>query len=313
MLTEEQQVVRARGIFATDIARIMTGHGVQVTLEKLGEIKREDIGDEPAVQLGNLLEAPLLKAFVDVTGLECERSPKTQMHPTIEWLGAHPDAMGMEGRDGFTVEGKAWNPVARQQFGDPGTDEVPDYVLWQSQAQLAVTGFARTYVPVCFTTPDNLVKYLTRGEVDVLVYVVPRSEKLIERLIAHGEHVWRCVQERRLPEPAAVGDARLIYRQDNAGAVNGTTEIARLHERLMTVRLALKKMADEQDTIKDQLQRHMGEAAELYYQGRLLATWKKARDGQAFDEKAFAAQHPAMYREFMRPTIGSRRFLPKGD
>lgn len=313
MLTDEQLKVRARGIFATDIARIMTGHGVQVTLEKMGEIEREDIGDLPTVRLGNILEAPVLQAFSALTGLACEPSPRTQMHPTIAWLGAHPDALGQEGADLFTVECKAWSPIARQQFGEAGTDEVPDYVLWQAQAQLAVTGGAKTYVPACFTTPENMIKYVTRGEVEIELFCVQRSDALIERLIAQGELVWDCIQEGRLPEPVNIGDAVLLYRRDKGTAINASHEIAVAHRRLMQIRPELKRLTVEHDALKDAIQRYMGEAAELYEDGRLLATWKKARDGMRFDEDAFAKVQPELYAKFMKQTIGSRRFLPKAD
>ena len=43
----------------------------------------------------------------------------------------------------------------------------------------------------------------------------------------------------------------------------------------------------------------------------ILATWKAAKDGTKFNEKEFAANEPEMYKGYLYPVPGSRRFLLK--
>ena len=92
MITETQRTRRQSGIFASDVARIMTGDGVSVALEKLGLDEDRQIGLLPAVRLGNLLEGVVLNEFERKTGLALRRSPDTLLHPMNPWLGCHLDA-----------------------------------------------------------------------------------------------------------------------------------------------------------------------------------------------------------------------------
>lgn len=42
-----------------------------------------------------------------------------------------------------------------------------------------------------------------------------------------------------------------------------------------------------------------------------VATWKKAKDGVKFDDKAFKAEHPDLYNQYLTPKQGARTFLIK--
>jgi hypothetical protein len=75
----------------------------------------------------------------------------------------------------------------------------------------------------------------------------------------------------------------------------------------------LKKWEDEEEKLKVEIQKFMGVNSELVtLDGRVLATWKSSKGSMSFDKKLFEQSMPDLYKQFVRETTGSRRFLVKG-
>lgn len=313
-ITEEQRARRKLGLFASDVAAIMTGQGVQVALEKLGEIEAPDLSDVPSVELGNILEAPVLDAWErENKPVEFIRSPDTIYHPTLPWLGCHLDAKAHFSDGGArVVEAKAYSAFNRDGWGEPGTDQVPQPRFWQCMAQMAITKAQFADIPICFVNEKALTQFLTNGTVPIETYVIPRNDELIEFMVEECAKVWRKIEARELPEPINVGDAELIYRRARADSVaDATDEIYGLWQELATARAALKEAEDTKAQTEAKIKAFMADAAELRYGGKTLATWKNNKDGVSFDAKAFAAAHPDLYASFTKPKAGARPFLFK--
>lgn len=309
-ITEEQRARRKSGIYASDVAAIMTGNGVRVALEKMGELEAENLDDVPNVQLGNILEAPVLDAYESATGYTLIRSPDTMTHPMHKWLGCHLDAHAPDA--GRVVEAKAFSVFSRGEWGEPGTDEVPAARLWQCMAQMAITGASLADIPICFVNEKALVQFLTSGTVPIEIYTIPSNADLIDYMIDECAKVWRCVETGNLPEPVNVGDAELIYRRSKEGAVAEADEkIFQLYEALGGARAALKAAEDDKASIESRIKAFMADASELRFQGRTLATWRSNKDGEQFDKDAFKKAYPEIYKQFAKPKAGARPFLFK--
>ena len=54
-----------------------------------------------------------------------------------------------------------------------------------------------------------------------------------------------------------------------------------------------------------------GDAEAISYGGQTIATWKAPKPSQKFDDKAFKAAHPDLFKEFSKEVQGARRFLLK--
>lgn len=307
MITDKQRQERSSGIFSSDVGRIMTGEGVQVTLEKMGKAEAMDLDSDPSIQLGKLLEHAVLDAYESAGNKISARSPDTLRHKEHTWLGCHLDALNGKA----VVEAKTWSAFQRDLWGDPGSDELPDYIMWQTQTQMAITGLKQVDVPTCFINEKALVQLLTQKTLPIEIFIVKRSEELIDYLISEAKKVWDCVQKEELPKPVSIGDARLLYKKDDGSVIEATPEIYELCTQLKTVRSSLKNSGSSETELEEKLQAYMGEAAELRFGGKTIVTWKKAKDSDVFMKETFAEEHPDLYRQYLVTSRGSRRFLIK--
>lgn len=312
-ITEEQRERRKRGIFASDVARIMTGQGVQVALEKMGEIEPDNLDGIPNVERGNVLEAPVLDAYERIKKpTQLIRSPDTIYHPQMPWLGCHLDGLAHFGDHARVVEAKAFDQFAKSGWGEPGTDQVPMERMWQCMAQMAVTGAPYADIPITFATVDTLTEFITRGTVSIEIYTIQSNADLIEFMISECEKVWRCVETGELPTPVNVGDAELIYRKSTEGkVVEADDDIYALYTELQSHRLALKSAEGAKAATEARIKEFMADAQELRYGGKVLATWKNNKAGEQFNKDAFKKTHPAIYAEFTTTKQGNRPFLIK--
>lgn len=294
MITDKQRETRKSGIFSSDVPRIMAGDGTRVALEKLGELQPANLDDVPEIQLGNIVEPRILDAFEARESVVLARSPDTMRHVEHEWLGAHLDATA----PGLLVESKSVGWYNRNQWGEPGTDEVPDRVLWQVQEQLAVARLPVAKVPVCFLTEAALVALATGRPLPIEVYVIPADRDLEAYIVERCGRVWQHVEARTLPEAERPVDARLIYRKDSGAVIEADEDTVKLHADLISCKTELDAAKAREKDLAARVQAFMKDASELRYQGRTLATWKlnKGRKGYTV-----AALEP--YRQFLPKEI----------
>lgn len=292
MITEEQRLARRTMIGSSDVPRIMNGDGVRVALEKLGEIEAANLDDVPEVQLGNLIEPRVLDAFEAQESVTLTRSLDTMRHAVHRWLGAHLDATA----PGLIVESKSVGWYNRRDWGQAGTDEVPDRVLWQVQEQMAVARLPLAKVPVCFLTEQALVAFATGRPLPIEVYVIPADADLEAYIVERCGKVWQHVEAKTIPEPERPIDARLIYRKDSGAVVEATEDMAQLHCALMLTKAAKDANEKREKEIVAQLQAFMRDASEIRFQGRTLATWKLTKPSAGYS---------------VGPKPGYRKFLPK--
>jgi len=313
MITLEQKERRKKGLFASDIARVMTGDGVRVALEKMGEIEPDNLDGVTSVELGNILEKPVLDAYVATQSPDVLiRSPDTIYHPDYDWLGCHLDGLARFPNSKRVVEAKAFSAFNREGWGDPGTDEVPLPRMWQCMAQIAITGASQADIPICFVNEKALAQFLTSGTVPIETYIIPRNEDLIAYMIDEAKKLWNKVSAGELPDPVNPGDADIIYRRASAGKIVDAPEnLVELHHALRDVRKRLKEVEDSKLLIESQIKSYMQDAAELRYHGKALVTWKNNKDGEDFDKDAFKKTNPDLYQQFCSKKPGARPFLLK--
>ena len=315
MITEAQKERRKAGIFASDVAAIMSGEGVRVTLEKMGEIEPANLDGIASVELGNILEKPVLDAYaLQMQPSSMIRSPDTILHAEFNWLGCHLDALADFDGNKRVVEAKAFSAFNRDGWGAVGTDEVPMPRMWQCMAQMACTGAEYADIPITFVNEKVLAQFLTTGTVPIDIYTIKRDESLIEFMIKEAKVVFDCINTKTLPVPVNVGDAELIWRRGNlAKFADATPEMLEAHTLLTGARAALKLAEENKALIEARIKNHMQDASELRYLGKTLATWRNNKDGLSFDKDAFAAAHPDLLAKFSKPKNGARVFLFKGD
>jgi putative phage-type endonuclease len=190
-LTREQLALRRTGISASDLAIVCGLHPyaspVQVWEKKLG-LYEEDLSQNPSVIRGNLLEQPILQWY----GMLTERMvvpSGTRRHPKHELILATPDAISHKGgEDTRVVEVKCPGFAVSKTYGQPGTDEVPAYVLCQATAQMACCGIGQA----------DVVMY--DGQ-EPQIYTVKYDAVFFEALREKAERFWRDYVLTQTPPP----------------------------------------------------------------------------------------------------------------
>lgn len=306
MITEDQKLIRQSGLFASDIGRIMTGHAVEVALQKLGTIEPEDLDDVMEVAIGSKGERLILDAYEKRVGASIVRDLNTLMHPDIPWMGCHRDAT----RPGFNVEAKSVGSYNRSQWGDEG-DEVPDYVLWQTQAQMACSGDKITDVPTCFVNATSL-KYMFLDQAPPInIYQVKMDYELQQYMIDKCTMVWECIQAGKTPPPENLNDVKLIYQKGIEKKIEADDEITALWAEILDAKAAKKTAEKLVDDLQFKICAYMGDTTVLKRGKNVLATWRNDSDSDKFDLASFIKEQPELYKLYLKNKNGARKFLPK--
>lgn len=191
MITPEQRAERRNHLGSSDIASLFgmdpfrPAGPLDLYIEKTMEVMEDERTAREAMEIGNELEGPLVAWAGRQVGspviTDPERLSKTcPEHPIF---ASNIDAL-LEYLPKAGVEAKSTS--MDDEWGKPGTDEVPDRVLLQCSLHALVHDLDEVYVPVL------IGKFGLKRE----LYRVPRSEALIKAIIEKGEAFW---QEHVLP------------------------------------------------------------------------------------------------------------------
>ena len=130
--------------------------------------------DGESLRVGTALEPELL-AWAEKQLGPLQKAPEVPLEGTP--IVTHPDALTEEGDP---VECKTTGVVGPVygQWGEPGTDQIPEYYLVQCLVQLAATGGQVCHVPVLL------------GGQGFRMYQVPRHEELQQQIIERACRWW---------------------------------------------------------------------------------------------------------------------------
>jgi putative phage-type endonuclease len=139
-ITQKQRDARHKHLGSTDIAAILgvdpRRNAYDVWLDKTGKI--EDSPENEAMFAGNMFEEGVLGFAEGQLGKLVRNQYRSAKDINLP-IGAHIDAIQVE--TGAPVEAKTaglYGPLV-EPWGEPGTDEVPDRVIVQSQVHMICT------------------------------------------------------------------------------------------------------------------------------------------------------------------------------
>lgn len=245
-LSPEQLAMRKDGMTATDVAAIVNLHPyrrpVDVWMDKtdralpfLGNMR---------TRWGNILEAPVRDDYAERYGVRVE-VPGTLQHPVITWAMATPDGICYRPRyavpvNGLEVKTHGWR--AADDYGAPGSDEVPMYELIQCAWNMFVTGLDKW----------DLVAFIDNQPVDYHLY---RDDELIGMLREEADKFrvdYVLADVPPLPDGSESYDRYLSTtypHKKDADYLN----IDQLPEAMLTMR-ALRRALEEQEHIEQEVE-----------------------------------------------------------
>lgn len=268
-LSEAQKAFRRTGIFASDVP-MLTGHSSfggpfdVFNAKTLGM----DFEGNFATEIGDLLEDDTLELYFRRTGATLS-FPGSVKHPEMDWLGATPDAIA----NGETVvQCKTCNPWAREEFGAPGSDEIPPGYLVQVQFEMFVLGKKACDVPVLFGTQD------------FIIYRVHFDAEFAQSLVTIATAFWRGNVLTKRPPLIDESKACGAYLANQFPANREPLKYAEQHHkewahRIRELKAEIAQRKKEADRLSNEMRESIANAEGLEGDG-WRATWRANKHGK---------------------------------
>jgi putative phage-type endonuclease len=290
---------RRKGIGGSDVAAIMGlspwKTAYQVYQEKRKEV--EDWGGNSLTDWGKRMEPAIRQWYSDETGRDVRLPDKIMYHPQ------HPFMLAS--LDGFTDDGRVVEiKTARsgKNWGEPETNQIPDYYAVQVHHYMTITGFQVADIPVSIAGGSPSL------------YIVEADKEISEMIIEACAKFWERVQSGNPPDPVTYADAVARFGKIKSdGSIIATTELIEAIAGLKQLRAQLGAMEDAEEAVKAKLIIALGDQADTIIDGagQTLVTYKLANGRKSFDAKAFEKDQPNLYQKYLKTSEASRRFLVK--
>lgn len=269
---------RRRCITATDIAAILNLHPYrsahQVYLDKMGVLP--ETPENEAMRWGNLLEPVIGRRFAEGHNLEVVPGGFT-LHHDVDYFGCTPDFLV---GDDELLEVKTAGTGAGKNFGQSGTDEVPDQYLCQVMWQLAVTGRKVGHLAV-----------LIAGQ-DYREFRIRRDDEMIRRMEFAGRRFWGEYVAKEIAPPlsGSKADSEFInskHSRDDGSLIQATDDIEELVAEIGHLLVDARGLAVKEAELVNQIKAFMGDATTLRTDEGSF-TWKATKDRETTDWKRVA-------------------------
>ena len=290
---------RRKGVGGSDVAAIMGlspwKTAYQVYQEKRKEV--EDWGGNSLTDWGKRMEPAIRQWYSDQTGRDVRLPDKIMYHPQ------HPFMLAS--LDGFTDDGRVVEiKTARsgKDWGEPGTNQIPDYYAVQVHHYMTITGFQVADIPVSIAGSSPSL------------YIVEADKEISEMIIEACAKFWERVQSGNPPDPVTYADAVARFGKIKSdGSIIATTELIEAIAGLKQIRAQIKELEEHEEAWKARIIIALGEQADTLIDsaGQTLVTYKLANGRKLFDSKSLEKEMPEVYQKYLKQSEPARRFLVK--
>jgi len=290
---------RRKGVGGSDVAAIM-GLSPWKTAYQVYQEKRKEVKDwqgNPSTDWGKRMEPAIRQWYSDQTGRAVRVPDKIITHSKYPFM--------LASLDGFTDDGRVVEiKTARsgKDWGEPGTNQIPDYYAVQVHHYMTITGFQVADIPVSIAGSSPSL------------YVVEADKEISEMIIEACAKFWERVQSGNPPDPVTYADAVARFGKIKSdGSIIATTELIEAIAGLKQLRAQLGAMEDAEEAVKAKLIIALGDQADTIIDGagQTLVTYKLANGRKLFDSKSLEKEMPEVYQKYLKQSEPARRFLVK--
>ena len=290
--------IRNTGIWATDARRIIGGKAAEVYLERIGELEPKDLSDVEAVEWGHRLEESIARAAADKLRLNIKQADYALTHPKHEWMKSHFDYITEDGKT--LLEIKNYGHFRAKEFGESMSQVIPAEDMAQVLHEAAVHNVTEVWLCVLF------------GGQELRLYPITTDPVATDVLIQTEAEIWGNIQTRTPPPASSPETARLLHPRSRAEVRTVGEDVAAICQQMNVWKKEIKVVEKRIEEYQTKVQNLLGEADTLCTpDGRVLATWKSAKDSRGFDKTLFQQAMPDIYEQFVVTKPGTRRFLVK--
>jgi predicted phage-related endonuclease len=320
LLTPEE---RRKGIGGSDVGAIMGANPycsiIKLYKEKKGEVPPPVFNH--AMEWGHILEDVIGKKYAqdnnyyfDPIALPLNHESDYIPHPDTNdgimykpkiirstqynWAYAHPDFFIQRGHpDHYGVSGIEVKTVSEGMYRKYwANDDVPPWQFYQVVWYSIVTGIDEWKLV-------GLAPHLRLSGDPILVHDLYMDAELKNKVLNKVKDFWSCLESNTMPhlEKPSEADLKLLYPTNTMDMVQSSGTVDAAVRRLYDVRMQKVPLEMEEDTLKNLIKSHMGNAGKLISQeGEELASFKSPRPKVKTDyknivesvRKAFK-QHPS--------------------
>ncbi len=278
-LSTEQLAERKKSLGGSDAGAVLGLSPYRtpfdVWLDKTG--RAPELDDTDAMFWGRVLEDTVAKVYADRSGDKIRRRGFERSRE-FPWMHANIDRVIVGDPRGVGVlEIKTAGQYSADDWGESGTNQIPEHYYAQVAHYLAVTGYTWARLAVLI------------GGRDFRVYDVPRDDEIIDRLIDLERDFWRLVETDMPPEPTNAADMAKRWPKDTGAAVVADDEMMAKVEMLRTITTRIKSYNEQKTELETAIKGFMQSATTLVdAAGTPLATWK-TQTTRRLDTKAIRA------------------------
>lgn len=279
---------RLSGLGGSDIGAILGLNPwrtpYQVFLEKIGEAAPFE--GNLQTRFGSYAEEFVAREYCEQTGRQVQRFNAMLRHPTAPLIG-HVDRLVVpegqkrasyksEIRTDLGLEAKTASAFATgrdSDWGESGTDQIPESYLVQISAYQALTGCPHWDLAVLF------------GNQEFRIYRLRRDLELEAMILDEASRFWRDhVEARHPPTPSSEAEARQRWPRHNEGNIlEADEEVMALMCQLADCKRRGKEVAEEEQGIKDRLMPLLADADTVRQGDLSLATYRANKPSQRTD------------------------------
>ncbi len=284
-LTAEQIAERRSGVGSSEIAAVC-GISPYAGPHDVWSAKVycEESIDNVHTRFGKRLEPVLLAYYAETTGhtLDCESV--TRRHPDHPWALATVDGLVVvdDGDDNirpaWIVEAKTADWKVADQWGEEGTDQIPEQYLCQVQWQMFVLDLPRA----------DVVALVGK---DWRIYTVMADAGFQAFLFVSAQQFWGYVERQELP-PIDASDgciANLGRRNRGGDYVSGVDEIEEMVVRLAQAKADIEDAETRKKRLQAEIMAAVGDDAKGYKSPLGRIGWVERSPRYQVDGKAMMA------------------------
>jgi putative phage-type endonuclease len=290
---------RRNGIGASEAAAVLGLSRYKSALDVYIDKTKEDLSPRPetaASKRGKRLEPIVLDMYEDEHGAVLRDVPQ-MVSMRYPFMFASLDAARAD--NGCPVEAKTAGRYVAHQWGEPGTDDIPQEYLIQITHQMIVAD----------KTEGDIAALLTLD--DFRRYPIMLDQELAGMLVEALANFWKRVENRDAPPPTTGDEVERLHKRSVEAGIEADGAIACYYRDLLETRNAMKPLEKQEADLIDKIKVFMGEKDTLLLGGQPICTWKSAKGSMRFDTKRFQHERPELYASYLTQSEGSRRFTIK--
>ena len=258
---------------------------LDVYLDKTGDSIHEETNEK--CYWGNALENVVANEYAWQTGNSIEKPTGLIRHSKYPFIACNIDRFVNGGE--YILECKTAGLMMAKEWGEEGTDQIPDSYKCQVAYYAAITNVLKVDIAVLI------------GGQDFRIYVYNRDKELEDKLIQVSCNFWNNhVLPQNPPEPTTASDLSLLYPNSNGLQIEASNEVLKNIMRLKELKEQAKNIEDEAKPIQESIQKYMKDNELLVdVDGQVYVTWKTGKPRQALDAKKLQAEHFGIYQQYL--------------